>query len=486
MEAAQGRDTQLRRRVAGDGLDHSVSDLPAQGSTQDLILAREPQRGFRWGIARSVVLLVSLSSAFYYWMGAAFEPTIDPLNYTARADRILSTTPLIDGHNDLPYLLRLELQNRIYDRSRFDLWRGVASHTDLKRLRAGRVGGQFWSVYVECPDIQHLDDPNHNVRDTLEQIDVAKRLFAEYSSDMQYCETSACAISAFKSGRIGSMLGAEGLHQAGSAIGVIRQLFNLGVRYITLTHNCNNAFATAASTVTATGIDGGLTEFGVAAIEEMNRLGMMVDLSHTSHRTMRDVLAITRSPVMFSHIACYELAKSYRNAPDDVLARVKDNGGVVMVFFVKRFLNAVEPDKADIHTAVDHIFHVAKIAGWEHVGIGKSKKVLISKTIASLTFPPFFSFIPRRKRANPKIPNRRRFRRHRLPRQRHRRRLRLPPPHRRGSTARRHRRPGARPRWRQRLARLARQRSHGRAPASPARLEARRGYMDREALDPMG
>jgi membrane dipeptidase len=167
------------------------------------------------------------------------------------------------------------------------------------------------------------------------------------------------------------MLGAEGLHQAGSAIGVIRQFFQLGVRYITITHNCDNPFATAASTVTETGQDAGLTTFGRAAVEEMNRLGMMVDLSHASHKTMRDVLDMAKSPIIFSHTACYELARNYRNVPDDVLSRLRGNGGVAMIFFVSRFLNAVEPKKADLETAVDHIFHVAELAGWDHVGIGK-------------------------------------------------------------------------------------------------------------------
>lgn len=167
------------------------------------------------------------------------------------------------------------------------------------------------------------------------------------------------------------MLGAEGLHQVGSALASIRQFFLLGVRYITLTHNCDNAFATAASTVTAGGEDKGLTKFGYEAVREMNRLGMMVDLSHVSHDTMRDVLRVARSPLMFSHAACYALAKNYRNVPDDVLMGLKENGGVLMVFFVKRFLNAVNPETADIQTAVDHIFHVANTAGWNHVGIGE-------------------------------------------------------------------------------------------------------------------
>jgi len=280
----------------------------------------------------------------------------------------MRVSPLVDGHNDLPYLLRLELKNRIYD-GRLDFAEGLKSHTDLKRLREGRVGGQFWSVFVECPDIVHLDDPNHNVRDTLEQIDVAHRLFEEYP-DLHYCDNSACAMTAFKAGQIASMLGAEGMHQVGSAIAVIRQFFSLGVRYITLTHNCDNPFATAASTVTSTGLDPGLSSIGRSAIAEMNRLGMMIDLSHVSHNTMRNVLDITKSPVMFSHSSCYSLAENYRNVPDDVLLRLRQNGGVVMVMFVKRFLDAREPEKANLETAVDHIFHIAKVAGWDHVGIG--------------------------------------------------------------------------------------------------------------------
>lgn len=236
-------------------------------------------------------------------------------------------------------------------------------------MKEGRVGGQFWSVFVECPDTQDLDDPSHSVRDTLEQVDVTRRFISEFD-ELQYCEGSACAVSAFGRGKIASMLGAEGLHQTGSSIAVIRQLFELGVRYITITHNCDNPYATAASTVTETGVDSGLTSFGIAGIREMNRLGMMVDLAHTSHQTMRQVLDITESPVIFSHSTCYALARNYRNTPDDVIARLKENGGVLMVMFVKRFLNAQNPEAADIETVVDHIMHVVNVAGWDHVGIG--------------------------------------------------------------------------------------------------------------------
>jgi membrane dipeptidase len=193
-------------------------------------------------------------------------------------------------------------------------------------MKKGLVGGQFWSVFVECPATDDLDNPTHSVRDTLEQIDITKR-FIDDIDELEYCETSACATAAFKAGKIPSMLGAEGMHQTGSSIAVIRQLHDLGVRYITITHNCDNPYATAASTVTATGQDAGLTRFGAAAIAEMNRLGMMVDLSHTSHNAMRQVLDIAQSPVIFSHSACYALAANYRNAPDDVISRLRENGG---------------------------------------------------------------------------------------------------------------------------------------------------------------
>lgn len=247
---------------------------------------------------------------------------------------------------------------------------GLASHTDLPRLKEGQVGGQFWSTFVECPDISSLDDPTHSVRDTLEQIDVTKRMIAHYSDHLHYCDEASCVMKAFRKGMIPSMLGAEGLHQAGSSIAVIRQLFDAGVRYITITHNCDNPFATAASTVTATGEDAGLSAFGAKAIQEMNRLGMMVDLSHTSHTSMRQILNTTKSPVIFSHSTCYELAKNYRNAPDDVIAQLKVNGGVLMVMFVQRFLNAMDPTRANVETVVDHIMHVVQLAGWDHVGIG--------------------------------------------------------------------------------------------------------------------
>ncbi|EEP78536.1 conserved hypothetical protein [Uncinocarpus reesii 1704] len=291
-------------------------------------------------------------------LGAGSLQPIDPHDYAARADRILSTTPLIDGHNDLPYLIRLETKNKIYDHEKLPFEAGLLSHTDAKKIRQGKLGGQFWSVYVECPadPSAGIDDPSWAVRDTLEQIDVAKRLVDEYPDLLEYCETASCARSAFKKGRVGSFLGIE--------------VHDLGVRYITVTHNCDNAFATAASTVAAGKPDHGLTDFGREFVKEMNRLGMLIDLSHVSHQTMRDVLSVTNAPVIFSHSSSYALSKHLRNVPDDVLRTVTKNGGVVMVTFVPLFLKVNDPASVTIHDAVDHILHVAKVAGWDHVGIG--------------------------------------------------------------------------------------------------------------------
>lgn len=166
------------------------------------------------------------------------------------------------------------------------------------------------------------------------------------------------------------MIGIEGSHQVGGSIANIRQMFDLGARYITLTHNCDTAFATSTSTVAAGGEDHGLLKLGYEAVKEMNRLGMIVDLSHVSHRTMRDVLSIARAPVIFSHSGAYSVEPHLRHVPDDVLRTVKNNGGIVMAVFVNRFLNMRNPAEATIHDVVNHIFHIAEVAGWECVGIG--------------------------------------------------------------------------------------------------------------------
>ncbi|EXM27383.1 hypothetical protein RAB80_013426 [Fusarium oxysporum f. sp. vasinfectum] len=321
---------------------------------------------FRYPVITAGIVLL-LSPFTFLWPG---QESIDPTNYAERTKRILKTTPLIDGHNDLPFMLRLELKNRIYD-ERFDFNNRLLGHTDLQRLRQGMVGGQFWSVYVDCDEQQkHFEDPSWIVRDTLEQIDVTRRFIREHPKDLEYCDTAACARKAFKAGRIASMIGIEGGHQVGGSIASLRQMYELGARYMTITHNCDNAFAMAASTVASGTADSGLAKLGKVAIKEMNRLGMMVDLSHVSHQTMRDVLSIARAPVIFSHSGAYAIEPHLRNVPDDVLRQVKHNGGIVMAVFLNRFLNMKHPEQASIHDVADHIFHIAEVCGWTCVGIG--------------------------------------------------------------------------------------------------------------------
>ena len=166
------------------------------------------------------------------------------------------------------------------------------------------------------------------------------------------------------------MIGIEGGHQVGGSIASVRQMYDIGARYMTMTHNCDNAFGTAASTVRAGGVDKGLFSLGYEAVREMNRLGMLVDLSHVSHQFMRDVLSVAQAPVIFSHSGAYSVTRHNRNAPDDVLRSVKKNGGIVMVVFAGMFLNLESPSSATVHDVVDHIMHIVKLCGWECVGAG--------------------------------------------------------------------------------------------------------------------
>ncbi|KAI1073826.1 membrane dipeptidase-domain-containing protein [Whalleya microplaca] len=370
-ETASRAENELRR----DSLHQTQTTLDASVDENAIVI--HPQRSRNgwlrsWQgvlVAAGFGILLTPFISLGSWFMPAEEP-IDPTNYALRTRRVLETTPLIDGHNDVPWLLRVELQNRIYT-GKFDPNQRLLGHTDIGRMRQGMMGGQFWSVYVQCDKAQkHFEDPSWIVRDTLEQIDVAKRFIAESPEVFTYCETPSCARTAFKNGKIASMLGIEGGHQLGGSIAAIRQAYDLGVRYITTTHNCDNAWATSASTVAYGQPDRGLTPFGAAYVREMNRLGMMIDLSHVSHQTMRDVLSLTRTPVIFSHSGAYSVTPHLRNVPDDVLRSIRSNGGIVMAVFVNRFLNMQDPSVVTIHDVVDHVWHLAELAGWEHVGIG--------------------------------------------------------------------------------------------------------------------
>ena len=300
---------------------------------------------------RSHVGLVFATMALTPALAASQEPV------AARVDRILRTTPLIDGHNDLPGLL--------WDRARgdldgYDLRGGTDGDTDWPRMRAGRVGGQFWSVYVS------VDDERPAVRQ-LEQIDIARRMIAAYPDELELALTASDVEAAFGRGRIASLLGLEGGHVLENSLGALRSFHALGARYMTLTHFSNTDWADSA---TDTAEHGGLTDFGREVVREMNRLGMLVDLSHVSEETMHDALDVARAPVIFSHSGARALSDSPRNVPDEVLRRLPENGGVVMQVF---FPGYVAPDGGEVATVAqvaDHIEHIARVAGHDHVGIG--------------------------------------------------------------------------------------------------------------------
>ncbi len=324
---------------------------------------------------------------------------IDP-KVQARIDRILKATPLIDGHNDIAEQLA---EN--YHRDISGLASGTDQRpdhplmTDMARLKTGRVGGQFWSVYIDG-----TITGDAAIRETIEQIDIVKRMIAAYPNDLEQAYTADDVIRIHKAGKVASMMGVEGGRQIGGSLAALRSYYALGARYMTLTHNQTTEWADSA---TDDPKYGGLSPFGVTVVHEMNRVGMLVDLSHVAPATMKAAIAASRAPVIFSHSSARALVDHPRNVPDDILALLPANGGVVMVNWVPDFISrdvwqwsaeksAEEARLKSFHrnskteveaglkawesahprppvtvtTVADNIEHVVKIAGHDHVGIG--------------------------------------------------------------------------------------------------------------------
>ncbi|MEV5433597.1 dipeptidase [Streptomyces sp. NPDC052701] len=312
------------------------------------------------------------------------------------ARALLAEFPVADGHNDLPWALREQVRYDL-DARDISVRQGAWLHTDLPRLREGGVGAQFWSVYVPA------DSPDP-VTATLEQIDCVRQLLARYPQDLAPALTAADMEAARGQGRIASLMGAEGGHCVAGSLGTLRGLYALGVRYLTLTHNDNVAWADSATDEPGVG---GLSAFGREVVREMNRLGMLVDLSHVAATTMRDALDTSSAPVIFSHSSSRAVCDHPRNIPDDVLERLPANGGVAMVTFVPKFVlqAAVDwtaaadenmrahglhpldttPEAMKVHrafeerhprpvataaTVADHLDHMREVAGVDHLGIG--------------------------------------------------------------------------------------------------------------------
>ena len=304
--------------------------------------------------------------------------------------RVLATTPLIDGHNDLPWAIRnSDAGPHDVDAAAHDLRTTTPFHTDIARLRAGRVGGQFWSVYIPFGAVEE-----GAAKVQLEQIDIAHQIIDRYPDALELALTASDLESAFGRGRIASMLGMEGGHAIENSLGSLRAFYGMGVRYMTLTHNGTLDWADACCDEAR---HDGLTEFGKEVVREMNRMGMMVDLSHTSPATMNDVLDIAEAPVIWSHASARAVHEHARNVPDQVLRRLAGNGGVVMVTFVPQFLTSNE--QATIADVADHIEHVANIAGVDHVGIGSDFDGIESTPVGLedvSTYPVLFAELSRR------------------------------------------------------------------------------------------
>lgn len=326
--------------------------------------------------------------------------TTDRSDYRDQATRILEEVPLIDGHNDVPYQYRYRANYKFSeidftDTREFE----PAMHTDIQRLREGRVGGQFWSVYVTANQPE-----SEAVQQTMEQIDFVYRMIERYPEHFALALTADEIEQVFAGGKIASLIGMEGGHSIGNSLGVLRQFYNLGARYMTITHSATLDWADSA---TDDPKNNGLSGFGEEVIREMNRLGMLIDLSHVSPQTMKDAIRISEAPVIFSHSSARAVSGHPRNVPDDVLHLVKENRGIVMVTFVPSFVSQElrdyyakesayrakleylytgQPDRvekgmeawnetnpqpeATLEQVADHIDHIRELIGVDFIGIG--------------------------------------------------------------------------------------------------------------------
>ncbi|XP_055589530.1 dipeptidase 1-like [Uranotaenia lowii] len=321
---------------------------------------------FGGGIVLVTVIAIAIAVPLAINGGEKAEP--EPTNqFFGRT--VLDEVPLIDGHNDLPHNLYSYERNKInnfnldQDLRQVPVWsESPYSHTDIPRLLEGKVGAQFWVAYVACKT-QYKDA----IPRTLEQIDVIKRMVAKYPQYMKYVTSADGIEEAFREKKIGSLIAVEGGHSMDSRLALLRIYYELGVRYMTLTHSCNTPWADASPVDNSPeGPMNDLTVWGREVVWEMNRLGMLVDLSHVSHGVMKEALEHSKAPIIFSHSSSYQVYPHHRNARDDVLKTLISNGGLIMVTFYPGFIGGAR----NIDEAIQHLNHIKSITGPDHIGIG--------------------------------------------------------------------------------------------------------------------
>jgi membrane dipeptidase len=276
---------------------------------------------------------------------------------------LLNNFPIIDTHNDLPWHLRPHREESL------NVTRVPDADTDLIRMKKGHLAGQIWSAYVPCDN-----NDNNVILQTLEQIDLIKRMIKQ-NKELVFVDHSNMILSTFAANKIPSLIGIEGGHQIDNSLAVLREYYDLGVRYMTITHVCHTKWADSCA---LEAVHNGLTDFGKDIIKEMNLLGMMVDISHVSHKVMADVVQLSKAPLFASHSSAYALCPTSRNMPDNIIRAMKEKDGVIMINFWSKLISCSQTSTID--QVLDHIDHVIKVAGPLHVGFGGDFDGITEKT----------------------------------------------------------------------------------------------------------